>query len=502
MGVPIGDGTTTKAGHKFTTPSWPSGYTIPATTMTFKLKRIGDGFSSGSHDIDFKVYKNSGADVIASGTVFEHADDISVAGELYTVVLESTEEMEPLTEYYGVAEYTGGNPTHHIEVRASDVGTSITYDTAWNVVPDVGIIGKLNVGLPPKASFGGIHNRNLWIGGDPDRLGEVNFSKNTQYDWGYIGVMDESKSSYKVGGLQSVYGQLYIYGQEASPYLCTLTGANEDEYGLPALYQKQWTTPRTVVNAINDIWTANSSGVDSLKGVQEYGDVRNFSESDAIFDKFRDHWDDATAFAGYAAKEGQYVLAMPTLDKLLICQTRLPAQGIDGRTRYPWAEITTPFTPKSFGQFGDNFIIGAADGYLYTYDYDSVYDLGTTKVSPEFSTLYQQLPFRGSYINDLQMLCDSLTGAAFDITAYKNGSVLNIVHTWPMVIPIHDDVIIAAFADIKIADATFALGPGAPLDQNLDFMARSFLIKIHNVSPAGAPLFIDGLVVRHRPLEE
>lgn len=470
--------------------------------MSFKLKRIGDGFAAGDKHITFSVYKNSGVDLIASHDVYEHADAISVAGEIYTVILDVTEEMEPLTEYYAVAEYTGGNPTHHIEVRASDEGSSITYNGGWTVTPDVGIIGELHVGLPPKASFGGIHNRNLWVGGDPDNLGQAYFSKNTHLDWGYIGVMDNSKSGYKIGGIQSVYGQLYIFGQEDSPYLCGLVGANEDEYGLPALYQRQWSTPRTVVNTTNDIWTANAEGVDSLIGVQEYGDVRTFSESDAIEDRFRDYWDSDTAFAGYNPQEGHYVLALPGHDKLLIGHTKHRTQDIDGKARYPWTELTTPFTPKSFGQLGAEFMVGASDGYLYTFDYTSIYDSDGSAVSPEFSTLYQQLPLRISYIHDLQMFCDARTGASFDITAYKDGAINNEVYTWSMSIQIHDTVKIVELGDLIIADATFALGSEAPLDRRLDFLARSFLIKIHNVSLTGAPFYLDGLVVRHRPMEE
>jgi len=410
--------------------------------------------------------------------------------------------MEPLTEYYAVVEYSGGNGTHHIEARASLEGSSITYDGAtWTTVPDVGIIGRLNVGLPPIASYGCIHNRNAWIFGDPDNEGEVYYTRNTQYDWGRLGVMDVGKSSYKIGGIQSVYNALYIYGQEDTPYICTLTGANEDEFSLPPLYQRQWTLPLTLVPTINDLWSGNNDGVDSFMGVQEYGDVRTFSESDPVEDLIKKWWGDS-AFAGYAPEKGQYMLHLPGYDNTLVCHTKLPTQDVDGRTRYPWTEMSTPFTPTTFGNMRGKFVAGASDGYLYVFDEESVFEYTGDRVDPIVQFKYTQFFFRGSYVHDLQFIMDSLTGGAFDITFYKDGNLVNEVYTWRKSLPVHDDIIIADLGSLIIADAEFALGPAAPIEQNLDFIARSIMAKLHNFSLAGTPMYIDGLVIRHRPLEE
>jgi hypothetical protein len=130
-----------------------------------------------------------------------------------------------------------------------------------------------------------------------------------------------------------------VYGTESQPYLSVLSGSSPSNYKLPGTYQKPWTTPKTIISSVNDLWVGCSNGVDTLTGVQEYGDVRSFSESDPIDDRIVDYWDSDTALAGYYPDDGQYWLVMPNYHRVLVAHTKLKVSDpTEQFSRYPWAE--------------------------------------------------------------------------------------------------------------------------------------------------------------------
>ena len=343
--IALGDGTNVRVAYKFTSQSWTSGYTIPPTKIFAKLSKTG----SPTGDITINIRKVSDDSIIASKTFIDVSTLGSTAVE-YSVTFSSsdiTTEMSPSTEYYASLEYSGGDVSNYVNVHCTDVssnGTAYYYTTTWNADTTKAPIMGLRPGRPPKGAFGVVKLNRLFVAGDPDNPGVVWYSNLTYLDWsttnggGWIGVIDDDANNYAVGALAVQYGDLYVFGTEDQPFLSKLEGSSPDEYALPPLFQRVWATHKTTMSVVNDLWFSSSGGTDTLRGVQEYGDLRAFSESDPVMDKIQAYWD-SNAFAGYNPADGQYMLKLNGYRKVLVCHTKLPAQHEElQRVRYPWVE--------------------------------------------------------------------------------------------------------------------------------------------------------------------
>lgn len=278
------------------------------------------------------------------------ADQAEIS-QLFSEAVSTQADRVEVSQNYSEAVYS-----EHDDIRVSQVYVEIVYDknppsdmytyngsSYSNVSGKLGLMG-LSPGLPPKCSFGDVHVQRPWLGGDPDNPGYVWFGNLTFLDFstanggGYIGAVDDAATSFAVAGLKSFYGDLYIFGAEDQPFLAKLTGSSPTDWALPAQYQKQATTNKTLISSINDLWFASSSGVDALSGVQEYGDLRTFSYSDPVGDRIRKYWSSASSIAGYNPNDGQYLLYMPGYHRVLCCHTKNPVAVRQGEIRYPWSE--------------------------------------------------------------------------------------------------------------------------------------------------------------------
>jgi hypothetical protein len=251
-------------------------------------------------------------------------------------------------------------------------GTAYYYDGTWHSDASNIPIFSLRPGLPPKASFGRIKDSRPFLGGDPDNPGYVWFGNLTHLDWstvdggGYVGAVDDNRNTYAVGAIETLYGDLYVYGKENQPYLCKLSGSTPSDYVLPALFQHVGATHRTLRSVGNDLWAATGIGVSTIQGVQEYGDIRAFFVSDSVGDRFVDYWDTDTAISGYNPIGGQYMLYMPNYHRVLVAHTKLPFRmGV--QIKYPWVEyeftkdILTS-TSYKWTANGDEYYLEAASG--------------------------------------------------------------------------------------------------------------------------------------------
>jgi hypothetical protein len=151
--------------------------------------------------------------------------------------------------------------------------------------------------------------------------------------------VDNNANNFAVGAIVSQYGDIYIFGKNAQPFVSKLTGASPSAYSLPPIFQKVYAAHKTAFQIINDIWFGNESGIDSMGGVEQYGDLRTFSESDPMKNVFDTYWNDDDAFAGYNAQAGQYILKLPDYLRCLVCHVKRPVNdNVRGRIRYPWTE--------------------------------------------------------------------------------------------------------------------------------------------------------------------
>jgi len=492
-GIVVGNATNIRAAIKFTSLTHTAGYTIPPVTLEVWLKKVEVGGVSGA--ITGVIRKVSDDSVMATKTFTEDAGDISATGAFYDVTFTTvTTELSPTIDYYACIEYSGGDVDDYLEVGCSDdASTGYHYAAAsWSADADHNPIMRLSPGLPPKASYGCISDNRPFLWGDSDNPGYSHYGKLTHLEWGYISAVDDNRNTYEIGAMADLYGDLWAYGTKEQPYLSQLVGDTESDWILKRKFQAAWSLSKTISNVANDLFSSSSDGVNSLAGVQEYGDVRSLSISDRVKDKIDTNWVE-TSFAEYYPQDGQYWLYMPGYTKTLICHTRLPGN--------PWTEYDLPITPTCFEMVGSNFLIGCGDGYLYYLDSSEYKDLTTTQIYPEFRSAYIELPFYAD-LTQVQFIASSLTGSQFSMDIYKNGNDDESVYTYDQLLAMSDSLTVEELT-MSIEDMVFAINPQSILPRiDLNINCWSFQAKISATYSIGQPVFFGGMVFKYRQTEE
>jgi hypothetical protein len=504
-GLAVGNGTNTRVAVKFTSDSWTSGYTIPLTQIECFLKGVG----SPTGTITAKLRLVSDDSVLATKDLDQDAADISTSGEFVSFVFASgdiTTEMSPSIDYYATVEYSGGDASNYIELRCTtETGTAYYYTGSWVSDSTKNPIMKVYPGTAPKCGFGVVSNRRPFLAGDPDNKGYVWYGNlgfldfSTTNGGGYIGVIDENNNSFEVGALQDLYGDLFVYGTEDEPYISKLIkGDQPSDYELPLTFQKSWATQKTLINTKNDLWNGTSDGIDSLTGVQEQGDFRSGSISESVDNKIADYWSSSTAFAGYYPKHGHFLLFMPLLGKVLVGHTRNKLTSEDGRTKYPWTEFDLPVTPTSFCQLSSGFMIGADDGFLYTFDPDESKDLTTTQISPIFETAYVEFPFDKVTVEQLQFIAGSFAGASFKIDIYINGNDSNYILQLSANMSMSDSLLVSEATGLVSEATGLVSGETKPPRVDLNFNCDSIKFKVHTITKISSDhVFFNGIFFKY-----
>ena len=487
--------TTAGVGCTFTTPAWDAGFTIPPTKAYFHVQAT----TAGAATITAVIKDTAGATVASAA--YASTIPTTAASMLNVTFTSPTSEFEPLTKYYCVLKGSNVNLTYTAVSSGGKLVTAggATADTAKNPVM------RVHPGLPPKASFGAVSGNRPFIV-SATVPGRVYFGNLTHLDWstsnggGWVGVVDDSANSFEVGGIKDLYGNLYVCGKEDQPFICQLIGSTPSDYSLPLLFQKSWTTHRTLVNTNNDLWSASSTGVDPLTGVQEYGDLRTFSASDPVASIIEDNWSTSTAFAGYHAKDGQYWLYMPGYSYFMVCHTKIPVRMDSGEIRYPWSRYTCPAVPTAIKQVGSRFLIGSSDGFIYQLNSSEYKDLTTDQIEPSFKLPVINMPGRESNLVKIQFSGTSVGGSQFYLDIYKNGLSDESVKQWTVSFPMSDSLTIDDLT-MDIDDMLFAISPDqTPLYFDLNINVRSFQIEISEIFISGYPVFFDGITVTAKGL--
>ncbi len=495
------NGTNTRAGVKFTTQEWTAGYTIPPTEMHAALKRTG----SPTGEITFRIRAVSDDSILAEKVSYQDAGDIATAGEVVEVVFgadDVTTEFSPLTDCYAMVEFAGGDGSNYLELMCTDeAGQAQAYAGSYTEDATKNPVMKVYPGRPPKASSGVVSGTRLWII-DPDKPGGAKFCNKSIKDWsttgfaGWVGFIDDDRNSFQAGALVDLYGTLFAFGTKEQPYLCRLEGTSPGDYSLPLMFQRAWANPRCIVNSTNDVWFGGDDGIDTLSGVQEYGDVRTFSESDPVADRLA-AWDE-NSFAGYNPKDGTYMLYMG--GRVLCANTKARvSHPDDGRSRYPWFEYDFPMTPTCFGKVSTGFVIGADDGMLYKFDPTEYKDLGTTQMEPVLRTI--DVPKVCNLTPKFHIMGTSKTGALLEISIFKNGAMMNPAHTYDFSIPWQDNLTLDE-AVMDLEDALFPIvGTTKPMWRKINMNVRSVMVEIKVTKLLGQPLHFNGLILEYRNIQ-
>jgi hypothetical protein len=509
LSLAVGNGTNVRVAVKFTSSNWDAGFTIPLTQVSLFMKKVGS--PTGTFTAKLRSVTDT---VLASLVCTQTAADISTLGEFvdfYFTSSDITTQMSPNTVYYLSIEYAGGSGSNYLSVQCSSTGPTTNpayyYTSSW--INDTGKypIMRIHPGLPPKAKFGWVSKNRPWFAGDPTNPGWVWFGNLNFLDFstpnggGYIGAVDEGQNSFAVGGGEDLYGDMFIYGTEAQPYLAKLTGTSPTDFALPSILQRAWTTQRTLKNIGNDLWNGCSSGVDALSGVQQYGDMRTFSASDKVADKFYTYWDSTKAFAGYYPEDGQYWLcfADDSYTRILIGHTKQPYQ-VENGTLFPWSEYTVPFTLKAIGQSTSGFMLGGADGHMYIFDDMCLQDLGIQNINPSFRTSYVVMPFKSVDLIQAQVSTASLSGASMTMSIYKNGSQYTPVIS-KVINVAASDILTIDYCLFDINDWNSALDISLnPMFFDLNINVTRFMLEVNNIRTISYPVFFDACVLKFRKL--
>ena len=481
-------------GCTFTTPSWDAGFTIPPTKVSAYVQETTAG--TGTITCDF-VKVSGGAtttSVSYTGTIPTSAADV------INITISSsdiTNELEPSTQYYCLLKGSNVNLSH--KTTASG-GTLITGGSTPDTTKDP--VMRVYPGRPPKGSFGDIADMRPFIAGDPDNPGVVHYGKLSIFEWGAIPAVDNSNTSYEVGGIKSLFDDLFIYGTQDRPYIARKTGNTESSWAIVRQFQQVWTLPKLLENIGHDLMAGSKDGCHMLKGVQEYGDLRTFSESDRVKRIIKTNWT-TSAFSAYKPDDGQYWLYLPGYNYILVCHTKHPHRDPTGKLIYPWTLYEPPITPTCFKQVGDKMLMGCADGYLYTIGEAQSKDLGTTKVYPKFKLAYIQFPFGRVEVNKIQFIASSLTGSSFTIKARVNGNQETELTSETHRLPISDGVSIADLGGATVGDLTFSIVADTAepwVDEN--FECFSLQLEICDINTIGNPVHFGGLMIQYRRLQQ
>ena len=506
--------TNTRAAVKFTSDSWASGFTLPITQVDVKL--LAEGSPTGV--ITCKLRKVSDDSVMASKDFSEDASDIAAEGAVYTVLFNDTDittEMETETDYYCSIEYSDGDASNYLKLVCHESGDAgYSYDGSWSA-ESIDPLMKVYPEPGPKASFGCVSKNRPWLSGDPDNPGYVWFGNLSAFDYsselggGYISTVDENRNSYPVGAIADLYGDLWVYGTQEFPFLCKLQGSAPANFSLPLSFQTLWATRDTLVNVGNDLWNGTLNGVDSISGVQSYGDIRMFSQSDRINNIIKKYWSEE-AFSGFYPKDGQYWLKLPNYDNILIANLRAKFKDPEtGLLSYPWCEYSVPegVSISSMGYIGKDFYLGTEDGHLYSFSATEYKDHinnaeGEAFIWPEFTTSYLSFPFRTVDLEQIYVVADSITGGQFKVDFYIDGLKANSVLSELMQIAINDSLTIDELT-MAIDDMYFSIDSATmPLWKYLNINCWSVMIKISEIYIIGDPIYFNECIIPYERKEK
>lgn len=436
-------GSTTRCGSKFTTPDWGNG-TIPITRLDIYVSKTG----TITGIVEAQLYNSTGDTLlVTSSTAFNNSQLTSNPMKLRFNFFNDSYKMSSNTSYIIGVTYSGGDSSNYINIYSHTVvsgsGDNYYYDNSWHADTTKNTSLGIKPGIPPKAKFGDVNSTRLFLGGDPDHVGYLWYSNiNTPYDWstgaivdpitnsytqegaGYVSSVDDNANSYPIGAIIPFFGELYIFGTEAQPYLSKLTGTSPDNYSLPVLYQKVDTSYKTCIGLLNDIWFCSKNNVHNLKGVQEFGDLRTFGPGDPIKQYIKNYYNKDTTFAGYNPSDGQYFLKFADCDDIFVCHTLDPFMRKQGDTHssYVWTRYSANgIIPTSFVNFNGNCYIGAKDGNIYKLNENLHQDNGNDLVI-ELKTGIKNFPFGSTDLKQCYFEIVSNTNVAGTCSYYKNGS--------------------------------------------------------------------------------
>jgi hypothetical protein len=495
---PLGNGTVTAVTYTFTTQAWTAGYTIPPTHIYATMYKVG----TPTGTVTAKVKKTSDDSILASKAISTTiADFVTDADGLeYEAIFTSsdvTTELSPNTSYYISLEYSGGDVSNYVNVKAIDASN-----------PQV----SLKPGMPPKSAFAVVAKEKLFSieGLSGTNPGWVWYcARGDHLDWstsgsaGYVGAIDSSATSFPVAGIASWDTNVWCFGSPRQPFLGKLTGDTPATYAIVDTKQRVSGDYRSIIVTPDDIVFAHPAGVDFLTSIQEYAQIGVATQTDNIRNTIQEYFTSASV-AGYDPEFGLYLLKMPGTSYVYVVHTRAKSVKYRGKRPYSYSPCTRflfdPGDDEEVTCFGDG------DGYMYYgTDAGKIYKMDKTAfndndraVDYRLRTNYESTIFGESQAIKLNANVFSKTGGTMNFQFYKNSPRTEFLvkfFTRELTATV-DSELLTVDADMDTIDAAFLTTPSNYFDRfNINFNFRTLMIGIDTIVVVQDPIYIRSISV-------
>ncbi len=486
----------------FTSADWSAGYGIPPTVFFARMRKVGS--PAGPVKI---LVKLAGAHIAAgdlsvpaekfvtdeTGSEYEVLfDEGGVVMDEDRIMLDTdlmTEYMMPNTDYVIEIDFPTGDADNYVELRLTDKDEPVT---------------ALRPGPPPKAHFGAISKGKAFTV-DLANPGEINYcAAGNPFDWstpnggGKMGAVDDSASNFPVGAVVEFFGVLYIYGTSKQPYLARLLGDTPADYRIQKIVDNISADQKSIVVSPDNIWFLHPTGVDSVKAVQEHGDIAVSTQTDSVKDVIHKYFSHG-AVAGYDPAWGLYCLKMEGTDDIFVVHTRLKSARAQGQRAVGFSPVTRwrykfPDPVSCFGSGDGCMLVGTEGGELYAMDKGASQD---NEIDPDYKIMSyaQVIPFGEGEVERVSVTASGRFGGSFNMAFYRDYQRDALVKL-PFDVPM-DSGILTAEADMDTAEAMFLTNPAYTVDRGeVNFNFRSLQVGIEDIKLSGKPLYIGSIRVR------
>lgn len=154
--------------------------------------------------------------------------------------------------------------------------------------------------------------------------------------------------------------------------------------------------------------------------------------------------------------------------------------------------------PSSLAPVGSDWLIGGSDGFVYKLDADEYKDQGAIQIKPKLLTAYVEMPMSYVTANTLQLLASSTGGGSMNVKFFTNGRQVQQSKT--LTLPV-DDGLTVEQALMDVDDAYFSVSSDQDrLFYHINHNFMSVMLSFADVVISGTPIYLNGAIIKYRPL--
>ena len=160
--------------------------------------------------------------------------------------------------------------------------------------------------------------------------------------------------------------------------------------------------------------------------------------------------------------------------------------------------IREVMVPTALASVGNEWLLGGSDGFIYNLDSTEYKDQTDIQIKPKLLTSYVEMPMSWVAANTVQLLASSTGGGSMNLKFFTNGR--QVQQSKSLTLPV-DDGLTVEEALMDVDDAYFLVDPDQDrlfYHVNLNFM--SVMLSFADVVISGTPIYLNGALIKYRPL--